>query len=207
MRERLQSTQAKELIELVLMSDTHEQHKKVDVPHGDLLIHAGDFTYFNRSPSVVRDFNEWLHARPHRYKVLVPGNHEFGAVSSEWRDQITGAVVLINEGIELAGLKIWGSSIPPNERVYDRIPDGTDVLITHGPPWGILDRGAGPDGPQGCPRLLAAVRRIKPRIHVFGHVHEGYGQMRSAGTMFVNAALAEPGYALTRQPIAISIAL
>jgi hypothetical protein len=57
MRERLQSTQAKELIELVLMSDTHEQHKKVDVPHGDLLIHAGDFTYFNRSPSVVRDFN------------------------------------------------------------------------------------------------------------------------------------------------------
>jgi hypothetical protein len=144
----------------------------------------------------------------------------FGAISSKWCDQITGAVVLINEGIEVAGLKIWGFSITPNDRggfgpstpeelqrLYDRIPDGTDVLITHGPPLGILDRGSGADGPQGCPQLLAAVRRIKPRIHVFGHVHQGYGQMRSAGTLFVNAALAEPGYALARRPISISIAL
>jgi hypothetical protein len=66
----LQSTEAKNLIELVLMSDKHEQHGKVDVPDGDLLIHAGDFTYFNRSASSVRNFNDWLHALPHTYKVL-----------------------------------------------------------------------------------------------------------------------------------------
>jgi hypothetical protein len=149
----------------------------------------------------------------------VPGNHESRAISSEWRDQITGAVVLLNNGIELAELKIWGSPITPKdlggfgpstpeelERLYARIPDGTDLIITHGPPRGILDGASEPGGPQGCPQLLAAAHRVKPLVHVFGHVHRGYGLMHSAETLFVNAALAGPGYALSHKPIAISIA-
>ena len=204
---------------MVLMSDTHEQHRKVDVPDGDLLIHAGDFTYFNRSPSAVRDFNQWLHSMPHKYKVVIPGNHESRPGGPAWREQITGAVVLINEGIELAGLRIWSSPVTPGdwgafgsgtedelERAYARIPDVTDVLITHGPPFGILDLQSDSDEPQGCRQLLEAVRRVTPRLHVFGHIHPSYGMVCSGGTTFVNAALAGPGYGVTKRPITFAIA-
>jgi Icc-related predicted phosphoesterase len=204
-------------VRIVMMSDTHEQHRRVDVPDGDLLIHAGDFTYFNRSSHAVQDFDDWLHALPHRHKVLVPGNHESCFGSPQWRDQITGAVVLVDSGIELAGLKIWGARVTPegagaignetDERcgaALSQIPKGTDVLITHGPPFGILDLARGI--PQGSRKLLGALRHIKPRLHVFGHIHAGYGTARSRGTIFVNAALAGPGYSITKGPITVSFA-
>ena len=64
-------------VTLVLISDTHELHREVDVPDGDILIHAGDFTIFSRSLRAIEDFNAWLGELPHRTKVCVPGNHEF----------------------------------------------------------------------------------------------------------------------------------
>jgi predicted phosphohydrolase len=64
-------------LRLVLLSDTHQLHREVDVPDGDVFIHAGDFTMFSRSMEAVVDFNDWLGELPHRYKIVVPGNHEF----------------------------------------------------------------------------------------------------------------------------------
>jgi len=206
-------------VRLVLMADSHGHHRDVDVPDGDLLIHAGDFTLFNGSTFAIRDFNEWLGGLPHKTKILIPGNHDSGLIYPEWRELITNAVLLINKETVIDGLRIWGSPVTPNDwgvfgpdtpqerqYLYAGIPNNTDILITHGPPFGILDRGTEPNKPQGCRELLDAVRRVRPQLHVFGHVHEGYGTIRSHGTLFVNAALAGSGHDLTvRQPITISI--
>ena len=76
------------------------------------------------------------------------------------------------------------------------------LVITHGPPFRILDIASG-NRHQGCPHLLAAIRRVRPALHVFGHIHQSYGVASVSGTVFVNAALAGPGYRLIRQPIVI----
>jgi len=199
---------------LVVMSDTHGHHREVEVPDGDLLVHAGDFTFFNGSTLAIRDFNHWLAELPHRIKVLIPGNHDSGFVDPAYRELITEATLLVNEGTVMEGLTIWGSPVTPNdwgafgpetaeerECLFSRIPEGTDILITHGPPRGILDGASREKNSQGCDQLLAAVRRVKPRLHVFGHIHQQYGVVRSADTLFVNAALAGPDYTVARRPI------
>ena len=93
------------ILEIVLLSDTHELHREVEVPSGDILIHAGDFSHFSQSPLAIADFNTWLGELPHRFKIVIPGNHEFflEADPSE-RSLLTNAIVLVNEGTEVDGL-------------------------------------------------------------------------------------------------------
>ncbi len=95
---------------LVLFGDTHELHREVEIPAGYILICVGDFTMFSKSLSAIEDFNEWLGELPHRHKILVPGNHEFFLESNpERRSLLDNANVLIDEGIEIEGLSIYGS--------------------------------------------------------------------------------------------------
>jgi hypothetical protein len=92
---------------IVCISDTHELHRELDVPNGDILIHAGDFTLFSKSVAAILDFNEWLGELPHRFKLVTPGNHEFFLESDpSKRNLISNAIVLINEEVEIMGLKI-----------------------------------------------------------------------------------------------------
>jgi predicted phosphohydrolase len=89
-------------LRLVLISDTHELHREVDVPDGDIFIHAGDFTMFSESMETVVDFNDWLGELPHPYKIVVPGNHEFFLEADPSRRfMLDNAIVLINEGTEV----------------------------------------------------------------------------------------------------------
>jgi Icc-related predicted phosphoesterase len=198
---------------IVLISDTHDLHRDFEVPNGDLLIHAGDFTMNSMSAEKLIDFNDWLGELPHTFRVVIPGNHDFVVEDPSRRHLITNATLLINEGIEIMGLKIWGSPTTPllgeafgvasdndRETLYRRIPINTDILITHCPPYGILDQVLGSDHHQGCPQLLAAVRRVQPMMHVFGHVHAGYGTFSTADILFVNAALPGQGYDLSNRP-------
>lgn len=76
-REPSRTSIARTSLRLVLLSDTHQLHREVVVPDGDILIHAGDFTLFSESMEAVADFNDWLGDLPHRFKAIVPGNHEF----------------------------------------------------------------------------------------------------------------------------------
>lgn len=199
---------------IVAISDTHELHREVEVPPGDLLIHAGDFTMFSRSTAAILDFNEWLAELPHRWKIVVPGNHEFFLESDPSRRRLIGnATMLIDESVKIMGLKIWGSPMTPlyggafgrsadqdREKVYSEIPTDTNILVTHGPPYGILDQAPGSDFHAGCRQLLAAVRRIKPMLHVFGHAHAGYGTFNTPETLFINAALLGRGFDLSNPP-------
>jgi Icc-related predicted phosphoesterase len=203
-------------MQIVCISDTHEFHRDVEVPDGDLLIHAGDFTYFSKRPSMLFDFDDWLGELPHEHKVVVPGNHEFLLEDPQHRPAITNATLLIDAGIEIEGIKIWGSPVTPlygvafgmssgsdRKRTWAKIPDATDILITHSPPFGFLDRVSVADGHQGCLPLMEAVLRVRPRLHVFGHIHRGYGTKHNEHTLFVNAALSDKFGGVGRPPIIV----
>jgi Icc-related predicted phosphoesterase len=201
---------------IVLISDTHGLHRQLDVPGGDILIHAGDFTLDSKPPSIVSDFNGWLGTLPHRHKVVVPGNHEFVLEEPRNRAAITNATLLIDTGVEVEGISIWGSPVTPlyggafgksnpedRKRHWAQVPEGLDILITHGPPFAILDHGGSEERREGCPQLLEAVFRALPRVHVFGHIHAGYGTLRTDDTLFVNASLLGDNGSLTRKPVVI----
>jgi predicted phosphohydrolase len=208
-------------LQLVLISDTHEQHSELEVPPGDILIHAGDFTMFSRSLRSILDFNEWLGELPHGRKVVCAGNHEtFLQTDPANRSLLSNATVLTNEEVHIAGLRIWASPVILSgpafcvKSDFDRrllftgIPESTDVLITHGPPFGILDTAYGSDSHQGDPVLLDAVMRIRPKLHVFGHVHLDRRSPRifeTEHTTFVNAALLGPDGAIDKTPIVVKI--
>jgi Icc-related predicted phosphoesterase len=132
---------------------------------------------------------------------------------------------LNDEGTEIMGLKIWGSPIQPwfhswafnrqrGEEIkkhWDKIPSDTDILITHGPPRGFLDllshkfRRSGEDPHVGCDDLLEAIQRVKPKVNVFGHIHEGYGKVETDDTIFVNASCLNDNYMPTNPPIILEI--
>ena len=194
------------MLRLALISDTHMAHAGVEVPACDLLIHAGDFTR-RGSEHETRAFFAWLADQPASEKVVVAGNHDHYCEQSpdhvRTMARSAGATILFDEAIELMGLTIWGSPITPRfgsmafnrdrgEEIrghWDQIPDGLDVLITHGPPHGVLDRTF--FGTRvGCADLTEAVARTAPRLHVFGHIHEAAGDLTRPGsrTRFINAA-------------------
>ena len=203
---------------IVCIGDTHGLHRELVVPPGDLLVHAGDFTFYSKPPSIVSDFNGWLGSLPHRHKVVVPGNHEFALEEPRNQGAITNAILLVDSGVEIEGLKIWGSPVTPlyggafgksrpedRKKHWARIPKNTDILITHGPPLGILDHGLSSERHEGCPELREAVLQASPRLHVFGHVHAGYGTLRTPDTIFVNASLLGESGSLDREPVVIDL--
>jgi Icc-related predicted phosphoesterase len=205
-------------VRLVLMSDTHELHREFDVPDGDILIHAGDFSMMSRSLAAIEDFNDWLGELPHPVKLVVPGNHEFVLEDRSRRGLIDNARLLINEGIEIMGLKIWGSPVTQlsgaafgiigdkdRTRLYDQIPDDTDIVVTHGPPYGVLDQAPGSEYHAGCRQLLAAMKRVKPRLHVFGHAHGCYGTLDTPDTLFTNVALLGLDGGLSNPPVVLQM--
>lgn len=208
---------------IVFISDTHSLHRQVRVPGGDVLVHCGDVlgNSFNREQ--LEDFAEWLQEQPHEHKVMVPGNHDglFERHEKLARSTMGPEVhVLIDQGVRLAGLNFWGSPYTPKfghwyfnkgrgpalDSHWAMIPDDTDVLVTHGPPYGLLDYVEFTEEHVGCFDLLRHVTdRVKPKAHAFGHIHGGYGQLHFGGTKFVNAAQLDESYRVENRPISIDI--
>jgi len=211
-------TRLRRSLQIVLLSDTHELFREVDVPDGDILLCAGDWTMQSRSLRSIVDFNKWLGELPHRHKIGVPGNHEtYLQTDPANRSLVTNAILLINEGVEIEGLRIWGSPVTPvgpafamgsaeeRRRLYTTIPAETEVLITHGPPYGILDSSPDFRIHGGDRELYDAVRRVKPLLHVFGHIHGGHGIFATEVTTFVNAALLGPDGDINHKPVVLRI--
>jgi len=218
---------------IVFISDTHDQQDRmrVPVPDGDILIHAGDATMMGRMHEIA-SAGAWLRNFPHKHKIFVAGNHDW-----LFEKNPTLAVELLNKGIlgvgdgniiylqdsgtEIEGLKIYGSPWQPRfydwafnldrgetiKRKWDLIPEGLDVLITHGPAHGVQDQISPVLGGEhlGCEELMAAVNRVKPKIHVFGHIHGGYGKTQYANTLFINASICDEAYKPIHEPIVIDL--
>ncbi len=206
---------------IVFISDTHNQHHFLDLPDGDILVHAGDISGRGKDHE-VQDFMAWYEAHRHPHKILIAGNHDFMAERKPqaWAALIPDNVIYLeNEACEVLGLKFWGSPITPwfydwafNRRrgadirkYWERIPEDTDILITHGPPKGYLDKVLRDGNQVGCEDLLAFVLKIKPQYHVFGHIHEGYGQSTNEDTVFINASVLDVGYNLVNAPIVVEV--
>ena len=207
---------------IVCLSDTHGRTAALGVPPGDVLLHAGDLTGHG-SEDEVRDALAWLAGLPHPHKVLIAGNHDFlfqaePETARRLLAEHPGLTYLEDAEAAVEGLRIWGSpwqpwffdwafNLPrgePLEAVWQRIPSGIDVLLTHGPPAGILDRCF--DGREvGCADLRRAVERIAPRLHVFGHIHEAYGREQRGPTLFVNAATCDLAYRPHNPPVVVDL--
>lgn len=210
-------------LKLVLISDTHNLHERLDVPAGDILLFAGDMADKGTLKEVA-DFNHFLGNLPHKHKIMICGNHDFAfeRTPAEAQALITNATYLQDEAITVEGLKIYGTPWQPwfhnwafnlqrgaeIREKWDLIPADTDILITHGPPMGIGDKTF--MGQQvGCEELAEVVKLIKPKIHLFGHIHEAAGQWQIGDTLYVNASMAPSPVSLRRnkvnQPVVIEI--
>ena len=202
-------------IRLVAISDTHGLHRHLTIPDGDILIHAGDITGHGQVEQVA-DFNEWLGTLPHRHKIVIAGNHDFCFEDQpvETAALLTNCIYLFDEAITLDGLYFYGSPWQPwffdwafnlqrgaeIRAKWELIPKETDVLITHGPPLGYGDLTSRGEC-VGCTDLLESVRQKRPKLHIFGHIHEGYGVKRNQHTTFINASSCNLQYRPVQRPI------
>lgn len=194
------------IVKVVALADTHGAEPKV--PDGDVLVHAGDLTTLGREDQVERAA-EWLGGLPHRSKLVVAGNHDGWCERHERQARMLfasyGLTYLCDEGAEVAGFMFWGSPYTPKfgdwwfhhergsksaVRRWACVPDGLDVLVTHGPPFGIGDRSHGRC--VGDRELLDRVTGMlrPPTAHLFGHIHEDPGtwQLDDLRTRFVNVS-------------------
>lgn len=211
-------------MKIVCISDSHHNHEKIEIPEADALIVAGDFTRF-QNPRIqdYTEFNEWLGRQPVKHKIIVAGNHDtlFQINSSLARSLLSNATYLEDSGCQIEGVNFWGSPwISPigqwafmgndeeRKKKWDLIPEETDVLITHSPPATILDA-CGERWRReaiGCDFLFKRVFQVKPKIHVFGHAHESYGQGEViSGVLSVNAAQCDEYNILRNRPIVVEI--
>jgi predicted phosphohydrolase len=208
-------------MKIVGISDLHERWHPVVIPECDLLISTGDYS-FHGSPYVVKSYHEWLNKQPAKYIISGQGNHETWVEKNfeEARNIALGVcprVQFVDEGpVDIEGLKIWYSAITPRffnwaynrergaeiKAHWDLIPMDTKILLTHGPPYGILDEVPSRyyDGlaeKVGCHDLLARVKEIKPDLHMFGHIHPAHGEHHEDGTSFYNLCICNERYAPT----------
>lgn len=185
------------------MSDTHGYHRQLEVPDGDLLLHSGDMTNRGTLPE-VEEFNDFLAGLPHRHKVVIAGNHDFcfERAPEEAAKRLTDCTYLRDDSVEIEGLLIYGSpwqpeffdwafNLPRGEALakkWEQIPSETDILLTHGPPMGSLDR-TNRGELVGCEELTKRLAELQVRIHVFGHIHEAYGTLKLGQTQLYNASI------------------
>lgn len=208
---------------IVCLSDTHNRHEQIEVPGGDILIHAGDATIRGTVDEIVL-FNEWFAALPHRHKIFVAGNHDwlFETSNRLARTLLDASIQYLQDSwVEIENLKIYGAPWQPRffdwafnltrgaelREKWKLISEETDVLITHGPPFGILDavRQRHYVENVGCEELRKRVETIKPKLHIFGHIHRGYGRAEKFGAQFVNASNCDESYEPTNPPIVIDL--
>lgn len=209
---------------IVCISDTHNLHEQINIPDGDVLIHAGDATIRGTEPE-VENFLRWFAKLPHQHKIFVAGNHDWLYETNNRFARILtanfGIKYLQDSSIEIEKLKIYGSPWQPRffdwafnlnrgaelAEKWELIPEDTDVLITHGPPNGILD-----EVPRlysientGCEELRKRVEIVRPKLHIFGHIHCGYGQIEDFGVKFINAANCDEEYNATNAPVVVDL--
>jgi len=214
-------------LKVVGISDTHNRHKEITIPECDILIHCGDYSFKGYEGEIKR-FYKWLNEQPAKHKMSIQGNHELGWESNpkeciKLAKSLCPDVHLLNDSsVEVEGIKIWGTPVTPwfCDWAYNRArndaeslkyniplitehykycPKDTDILVTHGPPYGILDElhyvNGDPKGQfVGCQDLLVLVEKVKPDLHFFGHIHCAHGEKHQNGTSFYNASICDEGY-------------
>ena len=215
---------------ITLVSDTHNRHKHVhnkglgDLPGGDLIIHAGDISSMGHRHEIV-EFSKWYNQLEYDHRIFIAGNHDWGFQNNV--EDITESISMYeginyiqdetktinhnNNDINIYGIPWqpefcnWAFNLPRNgdelKSKIDSIPENTDILISHGPSFGILDTVEGRRSDHlGCELLRERIAVVKPKIHVCGHIHTGYGYYFNGETHFFNAAVLNEQYVYSQKP-------
>eukprot|EP01130_Rhizamoeba_saxonica_P004126 TRINITY_DN1700_c0_g1_i2.p1 TRINITY_DN1700_c0_g1~~TRINITY_DN1700_c0_g1_i2.p1 ORF type:complete len:228 (-),score=39.46 TRINITY_DN1700_c0_g1_i2:19-702(-) len=193
-------TKSDEYVRVVCVSDTHLNHQKLvdhpNLPEADVFVHCGDMTRYGKG---LNQFLEVLSRLPYETKLVITGNHDisiqddiYSRVASDVANVQQVATFLQNQTINYNNLKWYGShwrghsmGTPREEyRKWTNIPDDIDILLTHIPPLDILD----PTGTGSIGLKEHIQQRVKPKVHIFGHCHIGYGVYCDDQTVYINAA-------------------
>lgn len=208
-------------MKILCLGDTHGRYDRYDpaaFPPCDLMLFAGDITA--RTVPEVRDFDRWLGRLPVDRILLTPGNHDgvFETDPPEAAPDLEHSRCLLHETVSVGGLTLFGSPFQPAfmdfafnrprgeplRTLWEAIPPGTDVLLTHTPPGGVLDRPSRSDvDGVGCDALRERLEQLDVDLHVFGHIHECYGVTRRGATTFVNAAVYSRHRSRMRRPLLV----
>jgi len=208
---------------LVCLSDTHKRHEDVLLPDGDVLVFAGDMCGGGGEGS-ARRFIHWFGKQRHKEKVMIAGNHD-RCFDSGGKDLLKvlikegGIRYLEHESERIGGVNFFGSPYQPEfcnwafnvrrgddlARLWSQIPVDTEVLITHGPPFGILDM-TGSGERCGCEDLRRRVDSLPClKVNIFGHIHYSYGTKVHNGAKYVNVSICGEDYEPTNKPVVIEL--
>ena len=206
-------------MKFVCVSDFHTQYEKLTLPKiADVLIIAGDIG-IDSSVYAVR-FTNWLDKQPFTYKIVIGGNHDGGLLDDSTINHVIdkNCIYLLDDYIEIEGIKIWGSPYTPTfnnwyfmadrgeeiRKHWNLIPEDVDIIVTHGPPYGILDtvEERKDNIHLGCDELVKAINRIKPVYHIFGHIHSSGGKIiKKERTTFINCSVCDEAYDVVNKPV------
>jgi Icc-related predicted phosphoesterase len=214
------------LLKATFISDTHGRHQGITdkLTGGDIIFHTGDHSSTG-SELEIENFLNWYSQLPYTYKVFIAGNHDLGF---EHQPDIIQKLIskydvtyLQDTSVEIEGLKIYGSPWQPRffdwafnvdrgsdelDQIWAKIPEDIDILLTHGPAWGYLDRVTGREDHLGCELLKQHIHtRVKPLVHACGHIHTGRGYLFNETTHFINSSILDEKYRITFNPIDVTI--
>ena len=216
-------------MKLTCISDTHNKHIQIPTKYlsgGDCILHSGDMSG-RGSRKEIEDFLEWYNDLPYTHKILIAGNHDFFFEQAPEYEieallaKYPNITYLNDSGVEIDGIKIWGSPVQPwfhnwafNKKGddivkhWDMIPLDTHILLTHGPIYGYLDKTKGGDL-TGCPYLLDKLKDFTNlKLHQCGHIHEAYGSFQFAdGPLLINASVLNRSYNMANVPFELEINL
>jgi Icc-related predicted phosphoesterase len=205
---------------IVITSDTHGKHDELADMSGDVLIHCGDFCGgFRPDPNDIHRIDDWFGLQPFRHILCVGGNHDFVAQDyTETKPLFQNATYLVDSGVTIDGVRFYGAPwVPTLQRwayylsddelrtKWELIPDNTDVLITHTPPWHKLDSPRDPSVHCGCSHLAARIAALNLRLHCFGHNHASYGRIDRDGMTYLNASAVNSDFDIANPPFVIVI--
>jgi Icc-related predicted phosphoesterase len=209
-------------MKLTFISDTHNKHNQVTIKETDILFHTGDMTSRGRLPE-VKAFLHWFSKQPAEHKILIAGNHDWlfakdPNTAKLLLEEYPNITYLQDQTVIINNLRIYGSPWQPrfydwafnadNSQLYelwDKIPGNTEILLTHGPPHKFLDLTYDRRN-VGCEILkMNVIKRVKPMIHAFGHIHEARLKLKFGDTTFVNSCCLDEDYIYKNEPIVMEI--
>jgi Icc-related predicted phosphoesterase len=206
---------------LVITSDTHGKHENLALPSGDVLIHCGDFCDgFNPDESDLNRIDRWFGRLEFDHILCIGGNHDFVAQDRSYdpESMFEHATYLQDSEHVIDGVRFYGAPWIPqlqgwayylsDDQLRDKwamIPIHTDVLITHTPPWHILDSPRNRTIRAGCAHLAARIDNLNLKIHCFGHIHASYGRLDHNRTIFLNASAVNSNFEIANEPFVIDL--
>lgn len=205
-------------MKIVCFSDLHGQYNKkltswfINNP-ADLLLFAGDLQLNNFDDG--SGFIDWLNTLPYKEKVFIFGNHDGNYdYTKDYATKFKNIHCLNNENINISGIKIFGSPYSVKffdwwfmesdrqlAKIYSKIPENTNILLTHTPPFGIMDKTINGDfaGSESLLKRIGELSNLK--YHIFGHIHENFGIEKIGNINFINVSILDEKYKFKRMPI------